>query len=144
VPEADQLGALEDLVREGKVQYVGFSEVGVDVLERARRTLPVVSVQNKYNLGERAWEPVVEYCERERLAFIPWYPLGAGALNTARLERVAARYDATAMQVAIAWLLARSPSILPIPGTSKVTHLEENMAAERIVLTPDDMRELGE
>jgi aryl-alcohol dehydrogenase-like predicted oxidoreductase len=143
VPEADQLGALEDLLREGKIRYVGFSEVGVDVLERARRTLPVVSVQNKYNLGERTWEPVVEYCERERLAFIPWYPLGAGTLASPALERVAARYNATPMQAAIAWLLARSPSMLPIPGTSKVRHLEENLEAARIELTADDMTALA-
>lgn len=143
VPVADQLGALEDLVREGKVRYVGFSEAGVEVLEGARRTLPVVSVQNKYNLGERTWEPVVDYCEREGLAFIPWYPLGAGALESAALARVAARHDATPMQVAIAWLLARSPAMLPIPGTSKVAHLEENMAAAKIELTAEDMRELS-
>jgi len=143
VPEADQLGALDTLVREGKVRYVGFSEVGADVLERARRTLPVVSVQNKYNLSERTWEPVVDYCEREQLAFIPWYPLGAGALAGAALERVAARCNATSMQVAIAWLLARSPIMLPIPGTSKVRHLEENVAAAKITLTADDMNELS-
>ncbi|MGE3402644.1 MAG: aldo/keto reductase [Vicinamibacterales bacterium] len=143
VPVADQLGALEDLVREGKVRYVGFSEAGVEVLELARRTLPLVSVQNKYNLGERTWDPVVDYCEREGLAFIPWYPLGAGALELPALARVAARHNATSMQVAIAWLLARSPAMLPIPGTSKVAHLEENMAAADIELTPEDLRELG-
>lgn len=144
VPEADQLGTLEDLVREGKVRYIGFSEVGVDVLERARRTLPVVSVQNKYNLAERTWDPVIDYCERVGLAFMPWYPLGAGALvDHAALTRVAARYQATPMQVAIAWLLARSPNMLPIPGTAKVPHLEENVAAASIALTPDDLRELG-
>lgn len=147
VPEADQLGTLEDLVREGKVRYVGFSEVGVDVLERARRTLPVVSVQNKYNLTERTWEPVIDYCERTGLAFMPWYPLGAGALgDNAALTRVAARHavtdGATPMQIAIAWLLARSPSMLPIPGTAKVPHLEENVAAASVELTPDDLREL--
>jgi pyridoxine 4-dehydrogenase len=144
VPEADQLGTLEDLVREGKVRYIGFSEAGVEVLERARRTLPVVSVQNKYNLTERTWDPVIDYCERVGLAFMPWYPLGAGALaDNAALARVAAKYRATPMQVAIAWLLARSPSMLPIPGTAKVPHLEENVAAASITLTPDDLRELG-
>lgn len=143
VPEAEQLGALEQLVQEGKVRYVGFSEVGADVLERARQTLPVVSVQNKYNVGERTWEPVVEYCEREGLAFIPWYPLGAGALTGAAIARVAARYNVTPLQIGIAWLLARSPMMLPIPGTSKVAHLEENLAAATIELTSEDMRELG-
>lgn len=148
VPEADQFGTLEDLVREGKVRYIGFSEAGVEVLERARRTLPVVSVQNKYNLTERTWEPVIDYCERVGLAFMPWYPLGAGALaGDTALARVAAKHAATGgatpMQVAIAWLLARSPNVLPIPGTAKVPHLEENVAAASIALTPDDLRELG-
>lgn len=149
VPEADQFGALETLVREGKVRDVGLSEVGVDVLERARRTLPVVSVQNKYNVAERTWDPVVDYCGREGLAFIPWYPLGAGALTLPALERVAKRHaitpgvSATPMQIAIAWLLARSPIMVPIPGTSKVAHLEENMKAADIELTPDDLRELA-
>lgn len=148
VPEADQFGTLEDLVREGKVRYIGFSEAGVEVLERARRTLPVVSVQNKYNLTERTWEPVIDYCERVGLAFMPWYPLGAGALaGDTALARVAAKHTATGgatpMQVAIAWLLARSPNVLPIPGTAKVPHLEENVAAASIALTPDDLRELG-
>ena len=148
VPEADQFGALETLCQEGKIRDVGLSEVGVDVLERARRTLPVVSVQNKYNIAERTWDPVVDYCEREGLAFIPWYPLNAGALVMPALARVADRRaashgaSATPMQIAIAWLLARSPIMVPIPGTSKVAHLEENMKAADIQLTPDDMREL--
>jgi aryl-alcohol dehydrogenase-like predicted oxidoreductase len=143
VPEADQLGALHDLVDEGKVRYVGFSEAGVEVLERARRSLPVVSVQNKYNLGERTWDPVVDYCQREGLAFIPWYPLGAGALDLPALQHVAARHRATPMQVAIAWLLARSPAMLPIPGTSRVAHLEENLAAADIELTGEDLQDLA-
>ena len=142
VPEADQFGALQMLVEEGKVQYVGLSEVGTEVIERARRTLPVVSVQNKYNVADRAWEPVVDYCEQERIAFLPWYPLGAGGLNVPVLASIAARHDATPMQVAIAWLLARSPVMLPIPGTSKVAHLDENLAAADVELSADDMRQL--
>lgn len=142
VPEADQLGALQTLVEEGKVRYVGFSEVGADVLERARRTLPVVSVQNKYNVADRTWESVVSYCEQHALAFIPWYPLGAGALTSPALARVAERHHAAPLQVAIAWLLAHSPAMLPIPGTSKVAHLEENLAAGRINLSEEDRREL--
>lgn len=138
----DQLGALDDLCRAGKIRYVGFSEVGAEMLARAKRTLPVVSVQNKYNVTERTWEPLVEYCEQEGLAFIPWYPLAAGVLNDDRVSTVAARHNATAMQVALAWLLARSPVMLPIPGTSKVSHLEENMAAARLELDPDDLRML--
>ena len=139
----DQLGALDELRRAGKIRYVGFSEVGEDILDRARQTLPVVSVQNKYNVIDRTWEPVVHYCEREGLAFIPWYPLAAGLLKDERVSAIAARYEATPMQVAIAWLLARSPAMVPIPGTSKVTHLEENMAAARLELSDEDMRTLG-
>jgi aryl-alcohol dehydrogenase-like predicted oxidoreductase len=142
VPEADQFGALEALVAEGKVQYIGLSEVGSDVMERARRTLPLVSVQNKYNVADRTWDATVDYCERERLAFIPWYPLGAGALPRPGLAAVAARHKATPLQIAIAWLLARSPVMLPIPGTSKVAHLEENLAAAEVLLTREDLREL--
>jgi pyridoxine 4-dehydrogenase len=142
VPEADQLGALQSLVDEGKVRYVGFSEVGADVLERARQTLPVVSVQNKYNAADRTWESVVTYCEQNGLAFIPWYPLGAGALSMPALARVAERHAATPMQIAIAWLLAHSPAMLPIPGTSKVAHLEENLAAGRISLSRQDLGEI--
>lgn len=142
VPEADQFGALETLVAEGKVQYIGLSEAGVDVIERARRTLPVVSVQNKYNIADRGWDTVVDYCEREQLAFIPWYPLGAGELDEAALAAVAGRHRATPMQIALAWLLERSPIMLPIPGTSKVAHLEENLKAGDIELTEEDMRSL--
>ena len=143
VPEADQFGVLADLRREGKINFVGLSEVGVAPLKRALMTLPVVSVQNRYNLMDRAWEDVVTYCEQQGLAFIPWYPLGAGRLETpSALRRVARRHDVTPMQVALAWLLARSPIMLPIPGTSKVTHVEENIAATALSLTADDRREL--
>jgi pyridoxine 4-dehydrogenase len=143
VPEADQFGALADLRREGKIRFVGLSEVGVDVIERARHTLPVVSVQNRYNIVDRTWEPVVSYCEREGLAFIPWYPLGAGALDASlALSRVAQRHDATPMQVALAWLLSRSLVMLPIPGTSRLAHLDENVASASLALTTADLREL--
>jgi pyridoxine 4-dehydrogenase len=143
VPEADQFGTLADLVREGKIRYVGLSEAGVDEMERARRDLPIVSVQNRYNVADRTWDAVVEYCTRERLAFIPWFPLGAGPLDIpAQLERVAARQRAMPLQVALAWLLARSPIVLPIPGTAKVSHLEENVAAASITLTAEDRSEL--
>ena len=144
VPEADQFGALEDLRRDGKIRFVGLSEVGVAAIERARRTLPIVSVQNKYNVADRAYDEVVDYCEREGLAFIPWYPLGAGALTgIASLTSVAVKHRATPMQVAIAWLLARSTAMLPIPGTSKVVHLEENLEAASIRLDAADMNDLG-
>ena len=142
VPEADQFGALQTLVTEGKVELIGLSEAGIDVIERARQTLPVVSVQNKYNVADRGWDAVVDHCERQQLAFIPWYPLAAGELNQAALAAVAARHSATPMQIAIAWLLERSPIMLPIPGTSKVAHLQENMGAADIELSPEDMRAL--
>ena len=138
VPEADQFGALERLREEGKIRLVGLSEASVEQTERARRTLPIVSVQNKYNLTDREWEPVVDYCQREGLAFIPWYPLGAGALKDApAIEEVARARGLSPLQVALAWLLARSPMMLPIPGTSKVRHLEENVAAAAVDLGTD-------
>jgi aryl-alcohol dehydrogenase-like predicted oxidoreductase len=144
VPADDQFGALRDFQREGLVRHVGLSEVSAAEIEAARRVLPIVSTQNRYNLGDRAWEPVVNYCEREGLAFIPWFPLSAGSLDdTGPLARVAKRREATVYQVALAWLLARSPAMLVIPGTSSVGHLEENVAAAELTLTPEEIRELG-
>jgi pyridoxine 4-dehydrogenase len=144
VPEAEQFGALEALRREGKIRLVGLSEVGVDEIARARAVLPIASVQNKYNLADRASDPVVTYCEREGIAFLPWYPLGAGGLEPdGALASIAGRLGATPMQVALAWLLARSSAMLPIPGTSSVAHLEENVAAAALRLTAADMTTLG-
>ena len=143
VPEADQFEVLEDLRREGKIRHIGLSEVDVPTLERARRALPIVSVQNRYNVADRASDPVVDYCEREGLAFIPWYPLGAGSLERPKaLARVARKHGATVMQVALAWLLARSPVMLPIPGTSRIDHLEENVAAPGLGLDAEDLAAL--
>jgi aryl-alcohol dehydrogenase-like predicted oxidoreductase len=145
VPEADQFGVLGDLQREGKIRLIGLSEVPVAAVERARRTLQVVSVQNRYNITDRGSDAVVDYCEREGLAFLPWYPLGAGSLPAdagSPISRIAATHRATPMQVALAWLLARSPAMLVIPGTSKVAHLEENVRAADIRLDPQDLREL--
>ena len=136
-------------VREGTVRHVGLSEVGVEQIERARRVVPIASVQNRYNVADRAWEDVVRYCEREGIAFIPWYPLGAGSLNddergaTARVERIATERGASPLQVALAWLLARSPVMLPIPGTSKVRHLEENVAAAALRLEAEELGALN-
>jgi aryl-alcohol dehydrogenase-like predicted oxidoreductase len=142
VPEADQFGAIERLRSEGKVRWVGLSEVGVPAIERARQVLPIVSVQNRYNVQDRGSDDVVDYCAQEGIAFIPWYPLVAGGLQNDAVARVAARHRATSMQVAIAWLLARSTMMLPIPGTSKVAHLEENVAAASLQLTPADLEDL--
>ena len=149
VPEDEQLGVLADFVREGTVRHVGLSEVDVDAIERARRVVPIVSVQNRYNVLDREWDAVVDHCDRHGIAFIPWYPLGAGSLTededrTARaaIRRVARRHEATEMQVALAWLLARAPAMLPIPGTSKTRHLEENVAAAALELDDEDLRTL--
>lgn len=138
VPEAEQFGVLEELRREGKIRLIGLSEVGVDAIERARKTLPIVSVQNRYNLDDRSSEDIVNYCERESLAFIPWYPLAAGALHeNTKIRRIARTRGASPWQIALAWLLQRSKAMLPIPGTSKVMHLEENVAAASLKLDGD-------
>jgi len=145
VPAEDQFGTLAELQREGKIRHAGLSEVSVVDIERARKVLPIVSVQNRYNLTDRESESVLEYCEREQIGFIPWYPLASGDIAKAEgpLDRTAKRLGVTPSQVALAWLLARSPVMLPIPGTSKVEHLEENVAAGALELSESDVRELG-
>ena len=144
VPEKEQLDVLREFQQEGLVHHVGLSEVTVAQIERARRVVPIVSVQNRYNLTDRAWEAEVDYSEREGLAFLPWFPLAAGALDeTGPLVRVARRHEATPYQIALVWLLARSPAMLVIPGTSSVPHLEENVRAAEIHLTPEDLEELA-
>ena len=148
VPEAEQFDVLAEFVREGTVRHVGLSEATVAQIERARRVVPIASVQNRYNVMDREWEEVLVHCEREGIAFIPWFPLGAGNVSAEqqsardRLDRVAQRLGASALQVALAWLLARSPVMLPIPGTSKVRHLEENVAAAALTLSRAELREL--
>jgi pyridoxine 4-dehydrogenase len=145
VPEADQFGALAEFQREGKVRHLGLSEVTVEQIERARKSFEVVSVQNRYNLADREWEPVLDYCERENIGFIPWFPLATGKLarEGGALARVAKAHGATPAQIALAWLLRRSPVMLPIPGTSKVGHLEENVAAASIELTDEEFASVG-
>jgi pyridoxine 4-dehydrogenase len=147
VPRDEQFGVLAELQQAGRFLHFGLSEVGVEEIEAARRVLPVVSVQNRYNLQDRAqWEGVVDYCEREGIAFIPWFPLAAGPLarEGGPVARIARELGATPGQVALAWLLRRSPVMLPIPGTSKVEHLEENVAATGVELNDEAMRELDE
>jgi aryl-alcohol dehydrogenase-like predicted oxidoreductase len=146
VPADEQFGAIREFVRDGKVRHVGLSEVTVEQIEQAQRFFPVVSVQNRYNLADREWEPVLDYCTARGIGFIPWYPLQTGKLTEAggALTRVAQRLGARPSQVALAWLLRRSPSMLPIPGTSKVAHLEENLEAGRLSLGDGDYRELAE
>jgi aryl-alcohol dehydrogenase-like predicted oxidoreductase len=135
VPFADSVGALAALQREGKIRHLGVSNVSVRELAAARRIAPIVSVQNEYNLGDRSSDDVLAACEKARIAFIPWYPLGAGrALTNAKAKRVAKQLGATPAQVALAWLLARSPVMLPIPGTASIAHLEEDVAAAALKL----------
>jgi pyridoxine 4-dehydrogenase len=139
VPYAESLGALADMRREGKIRHIGVSNVSVRQLAEARRVAPVVSVQNEYNYGERGSEAVLTACELLEIAFIPWYPLASGgAARAAKLKRIGERCGATPAQVALAWLLARSPLMLPIPGTSSIGHLEENVAAAALKLAPKD------
>jgi pyridoxine 4-dehydrogenase len=146
VPMERQLGALKDLQAEGKIKHIGLSEVSVRQLHEARTIVSIASVQNRYSVTDRGSENVLEYCEQHDIVFIPWFPLAAGQLTGADspLRRVAARKNATPSQVALAWLLARSPVILPIPGTSKVAHLVENVAAARVGLTEDDINALNQ
>jgi pyridoxine 4-dehydrogenase len=144
VPEADQFGFLQSAQQEGKILHVGLSEVTADQIERAQRFFEVVSVQNQFNLVDRQWESVLDYCQRENIAFIPWYPLQIGAAgDRPEMKRIAKRYGATPSQVALAWLLRRSPVMLPIPGTSRVSHLEDNVAGASIWLTDAEFRALA-
>lgn len=142
VPAQEQFEAVREFQREGLIRHVGLSEVSVDDIERARRVVPIVSVQNRYNVTDRKWDHEVDYCDREGMAFIPWFPLSAGTLDAGPLYQVAERHGATVFQIALAWLLARSPTMLVIPGTSSVDHLEENVAAAEIRLTVRDIEEL--
>lgn len=146
VPRDEQFGVIADMQREGLIRHVGLSEVVAEEIDAARKFFPVVSVQNHYNLVTRQYEDVVDFCEREQIAFIPWYPLAAGSLakEGSALSDVAKRLGATPAQVALAWVLKRSPVMLPIPGTSKVRHLEENVAAASLELTDEDFRRLDE
>jgi aryl-alcohol dehydrogenase-like predicted oxidoreductase len=143
VPLAESVGTLADLQREGKVRHVGLSNVTVKQLEQARKIVPIASVQNRYNVGDRASEGVLKACETAGIAFLPWYPLGDGAaLKNRKINEVAKRRKATPAQVALAWLLAKSPVMLPIPGTSSVAHLEENMRAVSLQLSDEDLKAL--
>jgi aryl-alcohol dehydrogenase-like predicted oxidoreductase len=144
IPESEQFAALREFLDDGLARHVGLSEVNVEQIERARRVVPIVSVQNRYNLQDQHWGWVLDHCEREGIVFLPWAPLSAGKIGKeSAIARVAERHHATPMQVAIAWLIERSPAMLPIPGTSRVTHLEENVAAASLRLTDDDLEELA-
>jgi pyridoxine 4-dehydrogenase len=143
VPFEDQMGTLAAFQREGKVRHVGLSNVTVPQLEAARHIVPIVSVQNRYNVGDRSSEDVLKDCEHLGIAFLPWYPLGDGALlRSSKVKALAKKLGATASQVVIAWLLAKSPVMLPIPGTGSLAHLEENMGAAKLRLGAAEMAEL--
>jgi aryl-alcohol dehydrogenase-like predicted oxidoreductase len=141
VPLEESVGALAELQAEGKVRHIGVCNVSVEQLARAREVATIVSVQNRYNLADRTWEPVVRTCERDQLAFLPWMPLAKGTLTGrgSHLGRIARAHGAKPGQVALAWLLQRSPVIVPIPGTSELAHLEENLGAFEIHLTDAEM-----
>jgi aryl-alcohol dehydrogenase-like predicted oxidoreductase len=143
VPLEVSVGTLADMQREGKVRHVGLSNVTVKQLEVARKILPIVSVQNRYSLADRGSEDVLRHCEQHGIAFLPWYPLGDGsALKLSKVRKLAEKLKASPAQVAIAWLLKKSPVVLPIPGTNDLAHLEENVAAAKLVLSDDDFRSL--
>lgn len=144
VPRDEQFGVIADMQREGLIRHVGLSQVGVEEIEAAARWFEVATVQNLYNLTRRDSEEVLVHCEREGIGFIPWFPLAAGALAEPGgiVDEVAAAHDVSHAQVALAWLLAKSPVMLPIPGTGKVAHLEQNVAAARLALSPGEVERL--
>lgn len=143
VPTDEFLGFLQEMQQAGKIRHIGLSEVGIDEIKQAQAYFEVVSVQNKYSFAQQNWNDVLKFCESESIAFIPWFPLGGGDLSAeTAMKRVADRHQATEYQIALAWLLAASPVMLPIAGTSSVNHLEENVAAAGIKLTDEDFRDM--
>jgi len=144
VPVEESLGALKELQQQGKIRHIGLSEVSVAEIEQARKVVDIVSVQNLYNLSNRQSDAVLKYCEENGIAFIPWFPVAAGELTKpgGHLDTLGKQKDATVAQLALAWLLKRSPVMVPIPGTSSVAHLEENVAASGIEITEEEMAEI--
>jgi len=142
IPLDASIETLANLQAEGKIRLIGLSNVTVEHIERARKIVPIVSVQNRYSFADREWDNVVDYCERNGMAFIPWFPLGAGTVAGKLLERIAKAHQVKPMHVALAWLLKRSPVMLPIPGTSSIAHLEENVKAGSLRLSEEECTEL--
>ena len=137
----DSLGALKEMQSAGKIRHIGLSEVSPEQVDRARKTVPIVTVQDRYNITDRKWENTVSYCEKEQIGFMPWAPVGGTrGMTNATLEKAAKDHSVTIYQLGLAWLLHRSSVILPIPGTSSLTHLEENMAARKIQLTEEEWK----
>jgi pyridoxine 4-dehydrogenase len=142
VPVEESLGALKDLQKAGKIRHIGLSEVSPAEIDRASKTVKIVSVQNQYNLSDRQHEKALQYCEQRNMAFIPWFPVAAGKLAQpgGPLDQIAKKHSATVAQLSVAWLLHHSPVMIPIPGTSSVKHLEENMAAAKLQLSPEEWK----
>ena len=145
VPVAETLGALKELQKAGKIRHIGLSEVSVKEIEQAKKTVEIVSVQNLYNLGNRQSEAVLDYCTKHELGFIPWFPLAAGEIARpgGKLDKAAKAHGVTVSQLALAWLLQKSPVVLPIPGTSDASHLKENVGAAGLTLTESEWAEVG-
>lgn len=145
VPRDEQFGVIADFLREGLIAAAGLSQVSVEEIEAAQKVFPVATVQNRYNLADRTDEAVLDYCEQNGIGFIPWFPLGSGDLTRpgGSLDQIAKAHDATPGQIALAWTLQRSPVMLPIPGTSRVAHLEQNVAAAALRLSDEEMRQLN-
>ena len=146
VPRDEQFGAIKQLLDDGVIRFAGLSEVGIDDIEAARKVFPVATVQNRYNLADRGSEDVLNYCEKNGIGFIPWYPLASGDLAKpgSVLDAIAKKHNAAPSQIALAWVLKRSPVMLPIPGTGKVSHLEENVAGAEITLSDDEFATLDQ
>src|SRR5437588_3444429 len=143
VPAEESLGALKEAQQAGKIRHIGLSEVSPEEIERARKVVPIVSIQNRYNFDDRKWENALAYCEKENLGFLPWAPVGGNrGLSGTASETVAKAHNASVYRVALAWLLQRSPVMLPIPGTSNIQHLEDNVAAAKLKLTPEEWKSL--
>jgi pyridoxine 4-dehydrogenase len=141
VPMEDSLGALKEMQSAGKIRHIGLSEVSPEQVQRARKIVPIVTVQNRYNITDRKWDNTLSYCEKEQIGFMPWAPVGGTrGMSSAALEKIAKDHGITIYQLGLAWLLHRSPVVLPIPGTSSVAHLEENMAARKIQLTAEEWK----
>ena len=144
VPMEDSLGALKEMQSAGKIRHIGLSEVSPEQVERARKIVPIVTVQNRYNITDRKWDNTLAYCEKEQIGFMPWAPVGGTrGMTSAALEKVAKDHRITIYQLGLAWLLHRSRVMLPIPGTSSLAHLEENMAARTIQLTAEEWKAIG-
>jgi len=143
IPFNASIETLANMQTEGKIRLIALSNVTVEHIERAREIVQIVSVQNRYSFADREWDNVVDYCDRNNIAFIPWFPLGAGTVAGKVLDRIAKTVEAKPIQVALAWLLKRSPIMLPIPGTSSITHLEENVKAASLQLTDEEYMELN-